>query len=216
MTGGKETISRDMSSLDKCKFSLSMRKKSLDGFGISNMFSKMLIIPILLCIQFTRHGFAARSGHEGNLGIFSKEFKSSLLLESQPRDQNVSTLANRNEKLKYRRLLDTNRIADMCTMSDISVFQGHSSPLPNGIPTYTVQIINLCVIGCPLSNIHVACGWFASAKLVNPQIFRRIKYNDCLVNDGKPIKGGDSISFQYANSFEYPMRVATAETCGRP
>ncbi|XP_002961118.2 TPD1 protein homolog 1 [Selaginella moellendorffii] len=114
---------------------------------------------------------------------------------------------------RKRRNLGTNRISDECTKSDISVFQGRSSPLPNGIPTYSVQIINLCVVGCPLSNIHIACGWFASAKLVNPKIFKRVGYNDCIVNDGKAISGGESIFFHYANSFQYPLRVQSAVSC---
>ncbi|BFI13994.1 protein MpTPD1 [Marchantia polymorpha subsp. ruderalis] len=108
-----------------------------------------------------------------------------------------------------RRLL----ISELCTKSDISIFQGEISPLPNGIPTFNVQIMNLCSVGCPISNIHVACGWFASAKLINPEIFKRLAFNDCLVNDGKPLYGGDSISFEYSNSFEYPMRVETADLC---
>jgi hypothetical protein len=112
--------------------------------------------------------------------------------------------------------VESGLIADMCTKFDISIFQGPGSPLPNGIPTYSVQIFNLCTVGCPLSNVHVACGWFASAKFVNPKVFRRLKFNDCLVNDGNPIPNGDSISFQYANSFEYQMRVETAVTCKWP
>lgn len=107
-------------------------------------------------------------------------------------------------------------IAEMCTKFDISIFQGSGSPLPNGIPTFSVQIFNLCTVGCPISNVHVACGWFASAKLINPKVFRRLNFNDCLVNDGKPIAYGDSITFQYANSFEYQMRVETAVTCKWP
>ena len=107
-------------------------------------------------------------------------------------------------------------IAEMCTKFDISIFQGPGSPLPNGIPTFSVQIFNLCTVGCPISDVHVACGWFASAKLVNPKVFRRVKFNDCLVNDGNPIPYGDSITFQYANSFAYQLRVETAVTCKWP
>jgi len=107
-------------------------------------------------------------------------------------------------------------IAEICTKFDISIFQGPGSPLPNGIPTFSVQIFNLCTVGCPISDVHVACGWFASAKLVNPKVFRRVKFNDCLVNDGNPIPYGDSITFQYANSFAYQLRVETAVTCKWP
>ncbi|MCO5554163.1 hypothetical protein L7F22_007689 [Adiantum nelumboides] len=102
---------------------------------------------------------------------------------------------------------------DTCSKGDISIVQGQSSSMPSGIPTFSVEIINMCVVGCVISNVHIACGWFASAKLVNPKVFRRIKFNDCLVNNGAPIKGGESISFQYSNSFQYPLKVLSAFTC---
>ncbi|KAH7445343.1 hypothetical protein KP509_01G003500 [Ceratopteris richardii] len=103
---------------------------------------------------------------------------------------------------------------DTCSKEDINIVQGHSSSMPDGIPVFSVEIFNICVShDCAISNIHVACGWFASAKLVNPNIFRRIKFNDCLVNNGAPIRGGESISFQYSNSFQYPLTVVSVSTC---
>ncbi|KAK6932859.1 hypothetical protein RJ641_002483 [Dillenia turbinata] len=36
----------------------------------------------------------------------------------------------------------TNRIGNSCSKNDIVIFQGPSTPLPNGIPTYTVQVLN--------------------------------------------------------------------------
>ncbi|MCO5550318.1 hypothetical protein L7F22_003802 [Adiantum nelumboides] len=104
-------------------------------------------------------------------------------------------------------------VHDTCSKGDISIVQGKSSSMPSGIPTFSVEIINMCVVGCVISNVHIACGWFASAKLVNPKVFRRIKFNDCIVNNGAPIKGGESISFQYSNSFQYPLTMLSAFTC---
>ncbi|KAI3830876.1 hypothetical protein MKW92_050984 [Papaver armeniacum] len=107
----------------------------------------------------------------------------------------------------------SNRISDACSKDDIAVYQGPTTPLPNGIPTYTVQILNLCLSeGCSISNIHVSCGWFSSARLINPRLFRRQNYDDCLVNNGEAIGPGDSLSFQYANSFQYPLYVSSV-TC---
>ncbi|KAI3968625.1 hypothetical protein MKX01_028775 [Papaver californicum] len=107
----------------------------------------------------------------------------------------------------------SNRISEACSKDDIAVFQGPTTPLPNGIPTYTVQILNLCLSeGCSISNIHVSCGWFSSARLINPRLFRRQNYDDCLVNNGEAIGPGDSLSFQYANSFQYPLYVSSV-TC---
>ncbi|KAH7545367.1 TPD1 protein homolog 1 [Ziziphus jujuba] len=108
---------------------------------------------------------------------------------------------------------DMNRIGPSCSKEDIVIFQGQTEPLPNGIPSYTVQILNACVSGCSISNIHVSCGWFSSARMVNPQVFKRMYYDDCLVNDGEALAPGQSLSFQYANSFRYPLSVSSAD-CG--
>ncbi|KAL2483837.1 TPD1 protein-like protein 1 [Forsythia ovata] len=103
-----------------------------------------------------------------------------------------------------------NRIGATCSKDNILVFQGPTTPLPNGIPTYTVDIQNTCTSGsCSISNIHLSCGWFSSARLINPRVFRRIGYDDCLVNDGEPMNPGDCLSFQYANSFKYPLSVSS-------
>ncbi|KAJ9689960.1 hypothetical protein PVL29_012564 [Vitis rotundifolia] len=100
-----------------------------------------------------------------------------------------------------------NRIGGTCSKDNIVIFQGPTTPLPSGIPTYTVQILNVCVAGCSISNIHVRCGWFSSARLINPRLFKRIFFDDCLVNNGDALGPGESLSFQYANSFRYPLSV---------
>ncbi|XP_022736926.1 protein TAPETUM DETERMINANT 1-like [Durio zibethinus] len=97
---------------------------------------------------------------------------------------------------------------EKCTKADIVINQGPTAPLPSGIPTYTVEILNVCVTGCDISGIHLNCGWFSSARLINPKIFKRLRYNDCLVNDGKPLVIGGTLSFQYANTFPYPLSVS--------
>nr|XP_016436447.1 PREDICTED: TPD1 protein homolog 1-like [Nicotiana tabacum] len=105
-----------------------------------------------------------------------------------------------------------NRIGpSSCSKDSIQVNQGDTAPLPNGIPTYTVIIENACYSGgsCTVSNIHLSCGWFSSARLINPRIFRRLSYNDCLVNDGEPLNPGQSLTFQYANTFKYPLSVSS-------
>ncbi|PKH63907.1 hypothetical protein CRG98_050232 [Punica granatum] len=101
-----------------------------------------------------------------------------------------------------------NRIGGECSKDDVAIYQGPTEPLPDGVPTYTVQILNVCASDCSISDIHVSCGWFSSAWLVNPSVFRRIYYDDCLVNDGNALGPGDGISFQYANSFPYPLSVS--------
>ncbi|CAK9198449.1 unnamed protein product [Sphagnum troendelagicum] len=99
-----------------------------------------------------------------------------------------------------------------CTKLDISLVQGQEGTM-GGIPTLGVEITNVCTGGCPISDVHVACGDFASTMLVNPAMFRRLSLNDCLVNNGNPISDADMIRFEYDNSFMYPMHVQSAVTC---
>ncbi|XP_041994255.1 TPD1 protein homolog 1-like [Salvia splendens] len=97
-----------------------------------------------------------------------------------------------------------------CSKDSILVFQGQTTPLPNGIPTYTVDIENVCISdSCSISNIHLSCGWFSSARTINPAVFRRLNYDDCLVNDGQPLYPGQTVSFQYAETYKYPLAVSS-------
>ncbi|XP_024360234.1 uncharacterized protein [Physcomitrium patens] len=82
------------------------------------------------------------------------------------------------QRIRYTncRIVATN----LCSNKDISIFQGRDTS--SGIPQCIVQISNTCLSDCAPSDIHVLCGWFASALLVNPNTFRRIGYNDCHVN----------------------------------
>lgn len=102
-------------------------------------------------------------------------------------------------------------IADVCTNKDISISQSRDGF--SGIPRYSVQIVNTCMSDCAPGAIHVYCGWFASSPPPNPNVFKRIAFNDCLVNGGRPLMQGGIIQFQYANSFMYPLRFRSAEFC---
>ncbi|KAK7387677.1 hypothetical protein VNO78_22467 [Psophocarpus tetragonolobus] len=97
----------------------------------------------------------------------------------------------------------------VCSKEEIVIYEGEVPPLPSGIPAYTVQIMNMCASDCKIAKIHLHCGWFSSARLINPRVFRRLGYDDCLVNDGKVLGPGKTISFQYANTFRYPLSVAS-------
>ncbi|XP_011084759.2 protein TAPETUM DETERMINANT 1, partial [Sesamum indicum] len=106
------------------------------------------------------------------------------------------------EKENEKEVVEPNRIwSEKCSKSDIVISQGSTEALPNGIPTYTVEIMNVCISGCDISAIHLTCGWFSSARLVNPRVFKRLRFDDCLVNEGKPLVNGRTLSFQYANTF---------------
>nr|GMD88548.1 TPD1 protein homolog 1-like [Ipomoea batatas] len=106
-----------------------------------------------------------------------------------------------------------------CSKWDIEVDQAQTPPLPNGIPTYTVIISNNCHVGtgpdagkCTFTDVHLSCGWFSSYILVDPDVFRRLGYNDCLLKNGGNLNPREVISFVYADSFEYPISVTSA-TC---
>ena len=98
--------------------------------------------------------------------------------------------------------------ADLCSEEVVEVSQGNAGSLPNGVPSYSVTITNTC-LDCTVRDVHVSCGEFASTELVDPSDFRRLSYGDCLVRNGGPIGPGETISFEYSNSFIYKMEVAT-------
>ncbi|KAL2342802.1 hypothetical protein Fmac_004087 [Flemingia macrophylla] len=96
-----------------------------------------------------------------------------------------------------------------CDKAVIEINQSPGTPMQNGIPTYIVEIMNTCVSGCLVSEIHVDCGMFTSATLINPTIFKRLRYGDCLVNNGMPVPNGAIISFKYATTYSYPLSVSS-------
>ncbi|KAK1380357.1 Protein TAPETUM DETERMINANT [Heracleum sosnowskyi] len=98
-----------------------------------------------------------------------------------------------------------------CTNRDLSISQSRGSS--SGIPQFIVQIVNTCVSGCAPSHIHLHCGWFASARFVNANTFKRLSFDDCLVNGGRPLKTSQIISFTYTNSFSYPIAFKSAKFC---
>ncbi|KAJ4981616.1 hypothetical protein NE237_032453 [Protea cynaroides] len=105
-----------------------------------------------------------------------------------------------------------NRVGQTCSRNEIDIYQGATDPLPNGIPTYTAVITNVCSRGCSIANLHVSCEWFSSARHIDRKLFRRLAYNDCLVKNGESLAYGETLSFVYANSFLYPLAVSSL-TC---
>ncbi|GKV18985.1 hypothetical protein SLEP1_g29288 [Rubroshorea leprosula] len=144
------------------------------------------------------------------LSVLGRDNRSTVGLNLLRIQEENATLSIPHRKLLREIAMDEpNRIwGEKCTKADIVINQGPTEPLPSGVPTYTVEIINVCVTGCDISGIHLSCGWFSSARLINPKIFKRLRYNDCLVNDGKPLVNGGTLSFQYANTFLYPLSVS--------
>ncbi|KAK1321766.1 hypothetical protein QJS10_CPA03g00630 [Acorus calamus] len=113
------------------------------------------------------------------------------------------------QELKKEEVKAINPTAADCMIRDVVVQQGAVGTLPNGIPRYSVVILNVNPKNKTVMNVHIKCGWFASYNLVDPSIFRRLAHDDCLVNNGQPIPTGQAIGFSYSNSFSYPMTVST-------
>ncbi|OIW18429.1 hypothetical protein TanjilG_13181 [Lupinus angustifolius] len=155
-------------------------------------------------------------------------FVSALLLV---RDSSIYKVGERDANIKEmlwykgnRRVMTTRKLLQSsgdgvgrgCSKEDIRIYEGQVDPLPSGIPSYTVDIVNMCGNDennndCNIADIRVHCGWFSSARLINPKVFRRIGYDDCLVNDGEALAPGTAISFQYANTYSYPLSVSSVQ-----
>ncbi|XP_061339809.1 TPD1 protein homolog 1-like [Gastrolobium bilobum] len=129
-------------------------------------------------------------------------------------EEMVFSTENRTE-ITSRKLLqfadygNISRIGRACSKNYIRIYQSPMPPLPSGIPAYNVEITNMCPSDCSIANIHLHCGWFSSARLINPRVFKRLGYDDCLVNNGQALGAGRIISFQYATTFSYPLSVSS-------
>ncbi|KAL5225930.1 hypothetical protein ABZP36_012569 [Zizania latifolia] len=99
---------------------------------------------------------------------------------------------------------------DSCSEEDVVVYQNNAEHLPSGIPTYSVEIINVCA-SCTVYNVHVSCGEFASTELVDPSQFQRVGFHDCLVKGGGRMGPSESVSFLYSNSFPYSLEVTNVD-----
>ncbi|KAL5729268.1 hypothetical protein ACHQM5_002242 [Ranunculus cassubicifolius] len=142
-----------------------------------------------------------------NIGLLSFSADGRNMFSNQVQIYNQTALNPEIVHSKSRKLL----FHGECTNRDISISQSKDSS--SGIPQYIVFIVNTCVSGCAPSNIHLRCGWFASARMVNPKTFKRLNYDDCLLNQGKTLKTTQVIRFTYSNSFMYPLPFKSAKFC---
>ncbi|TVU18104.1 hypothetical protein EJB05_34176, partial [Eragrostis curvula] len=128
---------------------------------------------------------------------------------------NISSDANAaaatTEERRRRRRTAAPAISE-CSEQSVVVSQDGGGLTPNSISLYSVTITNTCM-SCTVRDVHVSCGEFASTELVRPSEFRRLAVGDCLVRDGGALGPGETISFEYTNSFKYDMDVASV-SCG--
>ena len=101
-----------------------------------------------------------------------------------------------------------------CSLDAVVVSQAEAAGRPGGVPCYSVTITNTC-LSCTVRDLHVSCGEFGSARLVDPSDFRRLAVGDCIVRGGGAVRPGETVSFDYSNQFQYDLHVASAScTCG--
>ncbi|KAG9455135.1 hypothetical protein H6P81_008039 [Aristolochia fimbriata] len=106
-------------------------------------------------------------------------------------------------------MVSTTRVeSKQCEGGDVEIFQFANGFGQGHIPEFLVQIVNSSPTGTPVSNVHVSCGEFASARLVDPHVFKRLMPNDCLVKDGKQLAANEIVSFVYTNSRAYDLVVS--------
>ncbi|KAG4946659.1 TPD1 1 [Glycine soja] len=156
---------------------------------------------IFLCFMMPLFVFCDEGTHSG---------PSTQILHSSHEDKNGSITVS----MKVEHAHSASRkfwLHGTCTSKDISISQSQTST--PGIPQFIVQIVNNCVSGCAPSDIHLHCGMFASARMVNPRLFKRISYDDCLVNGGNPLAPSQIIRFTYSNTFSYPLAFKSAKFC---
>ncbi|KAF2313033.1 hypothetical protein GH714_008820 [Hevea brasiliensis] len=99
--------------------------------------------------------------------------------------------------------------ANQCSKNDIAIAQGQVGVQPDGTPTFSVEIANICSTGCAITNIHLSCGDFSSGIFINPKIFKKLARNDCVVNSGEPLATGSALSFRYAAASQFPLSVSS-------
>ena len=129
--------------------------------------------------------------------------------------QQQQTKKKKKMKMKKRRRrseLVSSKYNHECTSRDISISQSRDEVNSAGIPRFVVQIVNTCMTGC-VREVHVSCGWFASAGTINPRVFRRVAFNDCVVNAGGVLPAEAILRFTYSNSFMYPLSLKSAVFC---
>lgn len=82
-----------------------------------------------------------------------------------------------------------------CSPRDVRKYQWASGFTSLHVPKYTVQIINEAWHVKGVFGVRISCGEFASKALINPMIFRRISFCNCLLKDGRIMNRGDRSSF---------------------
>jgi hypothetical protein len=166
----------------------------------------LLIAPSMLCI-LTIHSLTAAAFNleEDNL---SSNLGSRKMLKAHTKDLTAPDDLQ-GGVISSHLVKNLSSTLSSCNLRDVSLTQGFQGYGADGEPTYAVQIIDTCSNPrCKISNVHVSCGMFSSGVLINPSAFRRIQPGVCLVNNGRPLRPMDIISFTYTSIFLQPLSIS--------
>ncbi|XP_016168457.1 TPD1 protein homolog 1-like [Arachis ipaensis] len=92
-----------------------------------------------------------------------------------------------------------------CKDRYIKIFQGKY----DGNKVINGEIVNTCPV--TITDLHVDCGAFIKSMKyipVPPYVLRAVNNTDCVVNNGRPIRG-HPIFFKYYNSEMLPLTVTS-------
>ncbi|XP_020229145.1 uncharacterized protein LOC109810163 [Cajanus cajan] len=87
------------------------------------------------------------------------------------------------------------RGSSYCSLNNINIGTTRSGRIIDGKPEWNVVLINNC--SCVQSHIRLACKGFRSVENVNSSILS-IQGDSCLLINGYPLKGFDTVRFSYA------------------
>uniref|UniRef100_A0A803MHH4 Uncharacterized protein n=1 Tax=Chenopodium quinoa TaxID=63459 RepID=A0A803MHH4_CHEQI len=82
-----------------------------------------------------------------------------------------------------------------CGLKNIKVTTKRTGTTIEGQPQYAVTVTNNCP--CAQSRVYLRCLGFSSVQPINPGVFK-VKGDSCLINNGRPIARGKSVSFKYS------------------
>ncbi|KAL3728758.1 hypothetical protein ACJRO7_033350 [Eucalyptus globulus] len=106
--------------------------------------------------------------------------------------------------------------SERCSERDITINQASVGMQPSGIPIFSVEIKNECSSACTIANVHLHCGEFSSDNLIRPEIFKRLDYDDCLVNNGAALSPGQILSFKYSTTRMNPSPFQMSTSLAPP
>ncbi|KDO40340.1 hypothetical protein CISIN_1g044461mg, partial [Citrus sinensis] len=98
-----------------------------------------------------------------------------------------------------------------CSVGDIQISQ---SQLPGrgGLPTFIVEVRNICPTRCDIAEIHLNCAGFSHENVIDPKILMHSKNsNICIINNNQPLKFRAAVLFEYSTNFMYKFSVASVE-----